>query len=303
MNMFNTSNYIMASEIDTPITSAGSLVLTPRSIIIMAVIIVIIEAIPLMKMAFTGIDRDDKEQYRTRSMSRFSSALKHGKTLKPYWSSDGRFDNASMASRSMILSNMKSRPRLGLYFNSEWRWLPTEALPVRWNHGSDAVMAAEDLIGRIGSVDPGAIIRAFANESQDVGSIHMSYDGVDVDLVIIGRTLVPVIIGHADVDTSDLEVMLSKLAANSNIRILIDSPAFIVNDETEYANHSKSVKSGVAVGIKTALCNLETMLMERTAADFNRRNNDSTDDKDTLEDIHGIYSEVRSFISNGIHDA
>lgn len=304
MNMFNTSNCIIASELDTPITSVDSLVLTPKVLIVLAVIIVIAEAIPLVKMAFTRMDRDDMEQYRTRSMSRFSKALKHGKTLKPYWSSDGRFDNASMAARSTIMSNMKSRPRLGLYFNNEWRWLPVDALPVRWDHGSEAVMAAEDLISKMGSTNPGELIEAFTNSSPDADSIHMSYDGVDVILAIIGRTVVPVIIGHTDVDTTDLEIMLSRLVSNSKTRILIDSPVFIVNDENEYANHSKSVKSGVTVGIKTALCNLETMLMERTATDLNRKSGgipEAGEIPERQKEVREIYNEVRAFIRDGIN--
>lgn len=303
MNMSNGFNYNMADAIDTPITDIGSFVLTPAFLIGVAVIIVIAESIPLVIMMSSNINWADREAFRDRKMSRFRSAVKYGKTMKPYWSSDGRFDNASMGARKTILGKMKTRTDLGVYFNNEWRWLPTEDLPIRWNSGGDSVSVIEDVLDTAGSIDPSVIIERWADRSDGVSLTHVTYDDADVMIVMIGRTVVPVIIGDVGVDMTRLEIELSEIVSRSETRILVDSPVFIVNDEYRYAEHSKSVKSGVAVGIKTALCNMETLRRERLSTDLGRERGGRPDESELpglKAGMDKIYGSVAEFIISSV---
>lgn len=263
--------YSIADTADTPITSTDSWVLTPRFVIALVVIILIVEMLPLLMRLFGRMKYEDRLVFRNFKYSRMRKAGRKSDTaLKPFWSIDGRFDHASRNARLEVLEGTKTRADIGVYFNSEWRWLPEDMLTFRWDHGDEAVSRVDDILNASGNGDAAGILNDWANTSDYVDAVKVDYGTVPVYMVIVGRRIVPVIIGSTDVDVRALELFLSAYASGQVHRTIIDSTVFIVPDDSVYANGSASVASGIAVGLRTALCNLEVMRLETMDSDGKR---------------------------------
>lgn len=261
--------YSMADTADTPITSTDSWVLTPRFVIALVVIILIVEMLPLLMRLFGHMKYEDRLVFRNFKYSRMRKAGRKSDTaLKPFWSVDGRFDHASRNARLEVLEGTKTRADIGVYFNSEWRWLPEDMLAVRWDHGDEAVSRVDDILKT--SSDAAGILNDWSSTSDYVDAVKVDYGTVPVYMVIVGRRIVPVIIGNTNVDVRALELFLSAYASGQVHRTIIDSTVFIVPDDAPYANGSASVASGIAVGLRTALCNLEVMRLETMDSDEKR---------------------------------
>lgn len=261
--------YSMADTADTPITSTDSWVLTPRFVIALVVIILIVEMLPLLMRLFGRMKYEDRLVFRNFKYSRMRKAgSKSDTALKPFWSVDGRFDHASRNARLEVLEGTKTRADIGVYFNSEWRWLPEDMLAVRWDHGDEAVSRVDGILKTSG--DAAGILNDWSSTSDYVDVVKVDYGTVPVYMVIVGRRIVPVIIGSTDVDVRALELFLSAYASGQVHRTIIDSTVFIVPDDTAYANGSASVASGIAVDLRTALCNLEVMRLETMDSDGKR---------------------------------
>ena len=259
----------MADTADTPITSTDSWVLTPRFVIALVVIILIVEMLPLLIRLFGRMKYEDRLVFRNFKYSRMRKAGRKSDTaLKPFWSVDGRFDHASRNARLEVLEGTKTRADIGVYFNSEWRWLPEDILMVRWDHGDEAVSRVDDILKASG--DAAGILNDWASRSDYVDAVKVDYGTVPVYMVIVGRRIVPVIIGNTNVDVRALELFLSAYASGQVHRTIIDSTVFIVPDDALYANGSASVASGIAVSLRTALCNLEVMRLETMDSDGKR---------------------------------
>lgn len=261
--------YSMADTADTPITSTDSWVLTPRFVIALVVIILIVEMLPLLMRLFGRMKYEDRLVFRNFKYSRMRKAGRKSDTaLKPFWSVDGRFDHASRNARLEVLEGTKTRADIGVYFNSEWRWLPEDMLAVRWDHGDEAVSRVDGILKTSG--DAAGVLNDWASTSDYVDVVKVDYGPVPVYMVIVGRRIVPVIIGSTDVDVRALELFLSAYASSQVHRTIIDSTVFIVPDDAAYANGSASVASGIAVDLRTALCNLEVMRLETMDSDGKR---------------------------------
>ena len=262
-------DYSMADTADTPITSTDSWVLTPRFVIALIVIILIVEMLPLLMRLFGHMKYEDRLVFRNFKYSRMRKAGRKSDTaLKPFWSVDSRFDHASRNARLEVLEGTKTRADIGVYFNSEWRWLPEDMLVVRWDHGDEAVIRVDDILKTSG--DAAGILNDWASRSDYVDAVKVDYGTVPVYMVIVGRRIVPVIIGSTNVDVRALELFLSAYASGQVHRTIIDSTVFIVPDDAPYANGSASVASGIAVSLRTALCNLEVMRLETMDSDGKR---------------------------------
>ena len=263
--------YSMADTADTPITSTDSWVLTPRFVIALVIVILIVEMLPLLMRLFGHMKYEDRLVFRNFKYSRMRKAGRKSDTaLKPFWSVDGRFDHASRNARLEVLEGTKTRADIGVYFNSEWRWLPEDMLTVRWDHGDEAVSRVDGILNASGNGDTAGILNDWANTSDYVDAVKVDYGTVPVYMVIVGRRIVPVIIGNTDVDVRALELFLSAYASGQMHRTIIDSTVFIVPDDAPYANGSASVASGIAVDLRTALCNLEVMRLETMDSDGKR---------------------------------
>lgn len=261
--------YSMADTADTPITSTDSWVLTPRFVIALVVVILVLEMLPLLMRLFGHMKYEDRLIFRNFKYSRMRKAGRKSDTaLKPFWSVDGRFDHASRNARLEVLEGTKTRADIGVYFNSEWRWLPEDMLTVRWDHGDEAVSRVDGILKT--SSDAAGILNDWASTSDYVDAVKVDYGTVPVYMVIVGRRIVPVIIGNTDVDVRALELFLSAYASGQVHRTIIDSTVFIVPDDAPYANGSASVASGIAVSLRTALCNLEVMRLETMDSDGKR---------------------------------
>lgn len=261
--------YSMADTADTPITSTDSWVLTPRFVIALVVIILIVEMLPLLMRLFGHMKYEDRLVFRNFKYSRMRKAGRKSDTaLKPFWSVDGRFDHASRNARLEVLEGTKTRADIGVYFNSEWRWLPEDMLAVRWDHGDEAVSRVDDILKT--SSDAAGILNDWSSTSDYVDAVKVDYGTVPVYMVIVGRRIVPVIIGNTNVDVRALELFLSAYASGQVHRTIIDSTVFIVPDDAPYTNGSVSVASGIAVSLRTALCNLEVMRLETMDSDGKR---------------------------------
>lgn len=261
--------YSMADTADTPITSTDSWVLTPRFVIALVVVILVLEMLPLLIRLFGRMKYEDRLVFRNFKYSRMRKAGRKSDTaLKPFWSVDGRFDHASRNARLEVLEGTKTRADIGVYFNSEWRWLPEDMLTVRWDHGDEAVSRVDGILKTSG--DAAGILNDWASTSDYVDAVKVDYGTVPVYMVIVGRRIVPVIIGNTDVDVRALELFLSAYASGQVHRTIIDSTVFIVPDDAPYANGSASVASGIAVSLRTALCNLEVMRLETMDSDGKR---------------------------------
>lgn len=259
----------MADTADTPITSTDSWVLTPRFVIALVVIILIVEMLPLLIRLFGRMKYEDRLVFRNFKYSRMRKAGRKSDTaLKPFWSVDGRFDHDSRNARLEVLEGTKTRADIGVYFNNEWRWLPEDMLAVRWDHGDEAVSRVDGILKTSG--DAAGILNDWASKSDYVDVVKVDYGTVPVYMVIVGRRIVPVIIGSTDVDVRALELFLSAYASGQVHRTIIDSTVFIVPDDTAYVNGSASVASGIAVSLRTALCNLEVMRLETMDTDERR---------------------------------
>lgn len=263
--------YSMADTADTPITSTDSWVLTPRFVIALVIVVLIVEMLPLLMRLFGHMKYEDRLVFRNFKYSRMRKAGRKSDTaLKPFWSVDGRFDHASRNARLEVLEGTKTRADIGVYFNSEWRWLPEDMLTVRWDHGDEAVSRVDGILNASGNGDAAGILNDWASGSDYVDAVKVDYGTVPVYMVIVGRRIVPVIIGNTDVDVRALELFLSAYASGQVHRTIIDSTVFIVPDDAPYANGSASVASGVAVSLRTALCNLEVMRLETMDSDGKR---------------------------------
>lgn len=262
--------YSMADTADTPITSTDSWVLTPRFVIALVIVVLIVEMLPLLIRLFGHMKYEDRLVFRNFKYSRMRKAGRKSDTaLKPFWSVDGRFDHASRNARLEVLEGTKTRADIGVYFNSEWRWLPEDMLTVRWDHGEEAVSRVDGILNAAGG-DAAGILNDWASTSDYVDTVKVDYGTVPVYMVIVGRRIVPVIIGSTDVDVRALELFLSAYASGQVHRTIIDSTVFIVPDDAPYANGSASVASGIAVSLRTALCNLEVMRLETMDSDGKR---------------------------------
>lgn len=263
--------YTIADTADTPITSTDDFVLTPRLVITLIIIIMILEMIPLLKRLFGRMTYEDRLVFRDLKYTRMRKAGRKSDTaLKPFWSVDGRFDHASRNARLAVLEGTRTRADIGVYFNSEWRWLPEGLLAVRWDHGDEAVSRVDGILNASSTDDAAGVLNDWASKSDYVDIVKVNYDSVSVYTVIIGRRIIPVIIGSVDVNVKALELFLSAYASGQIHRTIIDSTVFIAPDDTAYASGSASVVSGIVVNLRTALCNLEVMRAETVDSDKKR---------------------------------